>query len=134
MSAATIEELKDVYTCHFCELMDYGVTKPCTSITFEDKHTIVQSITLHHILLKSKAEADQFSEGLSCLGTRDYIMKYPHLLQQFFTRDGVERHTAGKIQYSRQYCSLDHRPLTCTKGSGTLRLNSWACMLTQHVL
>ena len=97
MSATTIEELKDVYTCHFCELVDYGVTNPSTSITLEDKHTIVQSITLHHVLLKSKAEADQFSEGLSYLGTRDYVMKFPHLLQKFFTRDGVEHHTAGKI-------------------------------------
>ena len=47
--------VKDVYTCHFCDLTEYGIAKPPTVITIEDKIAIVQSITLYHALLKSKA-------------------------------------------------------------------------------
>ena len=32
----------------------------------------------------SKAEVDQFAEGIYCLGILDAIRKYPGLLQQFF--------------------------------------------------
>ena len=83
MSAKTLDEFKEVYTCHFCNLADYGITKQSTSVTMEDKVTIVQSITLHHVLLKSKAEVDQFAEGLSCLGTKSFITKYPNLFRTF---------------------------------------------------
>lgn len=85
MSAETLDEFKVVYANHFGELAEYGVTKPPTTVTLEDRITIVQSVTLHHALLKSKAEIDQFVQGLACLGTMEYIKKYPQLLKDFFS-------------------------------------------------
>ncbi len=60
----------------------------------EDKIGLIQSITLHHVLLKSKGEIDQFGEGLSCLGTRSYVVKYPQLLKEFCTIKGKQPLTA----------------------------------------
>lgn len=62
--------------------------KPSTAITLEDKVTVVNSISLHHVILKTKAEIDQFADGLSCLGTKKIIMKYPDLIERFFTIHG----------------------------------------------
>lgn len=90
-------EFKTVYTDHFCELADYGIIKPSTGITMEDKVPIIESITLHHVLLKSKAEVDQFVEGLSCLGTKKCLMKHPSLMKSFFTVCGTQVLTAGNI-------------------------------------
>lgn len=90
-------EFKEVYARQYCDLAECGVTKPPTAVTLEE---VVQSITLHHTILKSKAEIDQFAAGLSCLGTRSNIMKYPHLLKQFFTVTGRQVLTAGTVRYS----------------------------------
>lgn len=95
MSTNTLDEFKEAYICHFCYLAECGVTKPSTAVTLEDKISVVQSITLHNTILKSKAEIDQFAAGLSCLGTKSYIMKYPHLLKEFFTISGKQVLTAG---------------------------------------
>ena len=107
MSANTLTGFKDVYTCHFCDLTEYGIAKPPTVITIEDKIAIVQSITLHHALLKSKAEIDQFIDGLSCLGTKSSITKYPQLVRKFFTILGIQVLTAGMKMFNRvnfYYC------------------------------
>ena len=96
MSANTLNGFKDIYTCHFCDLTEYGIAKPPTVITIEDKIAIVQSITLHYALLKSKAEKiNQFIDGLSCLGTKSSITKYPQLVRKFFTILGIQVLTAG---------------------------------------
>ncbi len=96
MSATTLDVLKEVYTRNFSHLIECGISKPPTCITFEDKIGLVQSLTLHHAILKAKAEIDQFAEGLTCLGTKNYICKHPQLLKKFFTIQGRQPLTAGK--------------------------------------
>ncbi len=60
MSATTLDVLKEVaiYTRNFSHLIECGISKPPTCITFEDKIGLVQSLTLHHAILKAKAEID----------------------------------------------------------------------------
>ncbi len=95
MTTNTLSEFKEVYSYFFDKLMECGVNKPVTAIVWEDKISLVQSVTLHYVLLKSKGEIDQFREGLSCLGTRSYITKYPRLLKEFFTIKGKQSLSAG---------------------------------------
>lgn len=66
------------------ELCDSGLLNPPSSLVMGDRSCIVQSLSLHQVVLMSKAEVDQFAEGIYCLGILDAIRKYPGLLQQFF--------------------------------------------------
>ena len=95
MTTNNLDEFKEVYATNFCDLAECGVTKPSTALTLEDKISVVQSITLHHTILKSKAEIDQFAAGLSCLETRSHVIKYPQLLKEFFTVTGRQLLSAG---------------------------------------
>ena len=66
------------------ELCDNDFTKPSSIVQFNDKNFIKQSLCLHHVILKRKAEIDQFRKGIQSLGTRDAVKKYPALLKEFF--------------------------------------------------
>ena len=61
----------------------------------DDKITLIQTVTLHHVLLRSKAEMDQFCEGLQALGVLNAVRKYPDLMRPFFTNSAVQNLTAG---------------------------------------
>lgn len=56
-----------------------------------DVPTIVQTVTLQHVILDSKAELDQLSEDLSALGVLDVIKTSPNLLRPLLTRSGAVR-------------------------------------------
>ena len=59
-----------------------------------DKKKIVQSVVLHHTLLKAKAETDQFIAGLQ-LGSLEAIKQNPIILSGFFIRQGKQVINAG---------------------------------------
>lgn len=73
-------------------------SKSLATLTMEEKATLVQTVTLHFVLLKSKAEADQFLEGLKAIGVADALKKHPGLLEPFFTKSGIPTLTAGVLQ------------------------------------
>ncbi len=77
-------------------LQSCGFCKPTTKLSLNDRPSIVQTITLHFVLLQSKAEIDQYVEGLKSLGVLDVIREHPGLLQSFFckTEDTL---TAGTV-------------------------------------
>ena len=60
--------LQTVVGASFAILLDCGITKPSIAITLGDKIEIDEVIALHHAIVRSKAELDQFAEGLdSCM-------------------------------------------------------------------
>ena len=73
MMSNTDKELQTVVDTNFSTLLDHGFTKPSTSISLDDKMEIVQ---LHNVILWSKAELDQFAEGLDSCGILMAIMLY----------------------------------------------------------
>ena len=80
----------------FCtEVTECGFTKAIPCITMDDKITLIQTMTLHHVLLRSKAEMDQFCEGLQALGVLNAVREYPDLMRPFFTNSAVQNLTAG---------------------------------------
>ncbi len=52
-------------------------------MVLDDKQAIVRALCLHQVLYNSKAEIDQFSDGLAALGTLDAIKTYPEVLEHF---------------------------------------------------
>ncbi len=64
MKSSTNFELQALMSEYFAILLDCGFTKPSTSVLLADKMEIVQTISLHQVILRSKAELDQFAEGL----------------------------------------------------------------------
>ena len=51
-----------------------------------EKELIIQSLATQCVLLESKAEMDQFSEGISCLGSLEMMKTYPDILDEFFVQ------------------------------------------------
>jgi hypothetical protein len=98
MNASSEQELQEVVGEQFSVLNDCGFVKPFTGVKIEDKADIVQSICLHHVILRSKAEIDQLTEGLRSCGVLDEIRQNRDLTRSFFTIDGnPEKLTAGML-------------------------------------
>ncbi len=45
-------------------------------------------VALHHVILRSKAELDQFCEGLDLSGVLNAVKCHPSLTRNFFNIDG----------------------------------------------
>ena len=91
-----IEEFKSVYSNNYDVLTEYGITTPPNVLRMEDKVKTIHSITLHHVLLRSKAEIDQFIQGFECLGTHNMLKMYPQILFQYYMFGAQGRLSAGK--------------------------------------
>ena len=84
MSAKTADEVRELATKHLDIVLAAGFTKPSSSLTWEDRVLLVQSVTLHYVLLESKAEIDQFMDGLKTFHLLDIIKLHPLLLKPSF--------------------------------------------------
>lgn len=76
--------MQQLAEANFSLLLDSGFLKPFSAITLHDKTTIIDVVALHYVILRTKGELDQFSEGLGTCGVQQYIEKYPDLLREFF--------------------------------------------------
>ena len=69
---------------------------PLAFVTLCDVDTMVRTIALHHVLLKAKAEMDQFMQGLNVLGVLTAMKAHPNLFEAYFSIDVKSSLTAGK--------------------------------------
>lgn len=83
MKCTTVEEVRQFATEELDLLLASGFTKPPSTLSWDDRVILVQSLTLHHVILESKAEIDQFIDGLKCFGILDNIKEHPLLLKSF---------------------------------------------------
>ena len=67
-----------------------------------DKQELIHIITLHHTLLKCKAELDQLKGGLQALGVGDAMKAHPDLFEKFFTEAGLTTMTAGTNFFTKK--------------------------------
>ena len=70
MQATTEDQLQQTVAMHYDVLCDCGFTRPSSLVKESDKTDIIQALALHSVILRSKAEIDQFSEGLESCGVR----------------------------------------------------------------
>ena len=76
--------LREVTMEHADALIESGLTMPLSLVTVDDKTVIIEIVSLHHVLLCSKAELDQFLTGLSALGVLNAVRANPHLFEPYF--------------------------------------------------
>ena len=81
--ASSAEELRHLASRNRCLLVDVGFTQSVDLIEFSIKQSIIRSLSLHH-LLRSKAELDQYKEGLDCLRVLDSMKAKPELMKSYF--------------------------------------------------
>ena len=90
-------------------ILDSGYTKPLIQASLEDVPNIVQTITLHRVILRSLAELSQFQfrDGTDTLGVGRAMSLYPELLYEFFVNSKTQKATlTAGILYSCALCSL----------------------------
>ena len=80
-------------------MIDSGLTMPLAFITIDDRDTIIQTVALHHVLLKSRAEMDQFAMGLTALGVLDAVRANSALFKDYFLLVGRPSLGAGTCMY-----------------------------------
>lgn len=68
---------------------------PLSRVTLDSKDTIMEIVSLHHVLLNSKAEIDQFLTGLSALGVLAAMKANPELFESFFSMGSSSTPIAG---------------------------------------
>ncbi len=83
MTATNITEVRELAMKHLDMLLACGYIQPPMKMSFEDRVVLVQSITLHSVILECKGEIDQFAEGLKYFNIINTIRKDPYLLKQF---------------------------------------------------
>ena len=95
--ASSDEEIREI--CWDCldMLCEAGFMKPPAIMKLDDKHGLVRTLSLHHIILRSKAELDQLKEGLSSAGVLEILQKHPQLLKTLFTSEGLTPLTPGTL-------------------------------------
>lgn len=69
-------------------ILDCGFTKPSSRLLITDKIDVVQSVALHHVILKTLGELSQFREGLETLGVAKAMEQHRACLRDFFCNWG----------------------------------------------
>lgn len=83
MSAKEVSELQQLATENLELLLACGYKRPPCKITWDDRAVLVQSMTLHHVILECKGEIDQFADGLKFFNVFESIKVHPLLLKEF---------------------------------------------------
>lgn len=86
-------------TEHSSRWIEAGITRPLTGITLDDIPYILKCVTLDSVILKQKAELDQFVDGLEAAGVLKSIQKYPGLWSPMFVASGAQQLTAGMLGF-----------------------------------
>lgn len=74
-------------------ILETGYKKPLASLVLSDKPAII-SVLKSHMLMKVKAELDQFCEGLGTCGILSFIRLHPSVMSSCFIHTPVDL-TAG---------------------------------------
>ena len=86
-------------------LLECGFVKPISGIRLYDKDSLVRTLCLHHMILKSKAELDQLKEGLGTLGVATAMESMPDVFIHLFTsNEDNSQLTPGIIFVSTVLC------------------------------
>ena len=116
-SVESIEKLKFVGD-NFDELAECGFTKPSTKLLLTDE-TDIQTISLHHMILKTLGELSQFRDGLETLGVGKAMEENGQLLWEFFCHQGSRldcRFVLMSVVYVHHTWECDNRGVSIALG------------------
>ena len=83
-------------------ITETGYRKPLSLLKLEDIPQLKQTLR-DHVLVKVKAELDQFCEGLTTLGVLDKVKMYPSLMAPLFTDIGRKELDKSRLKYYPPY-------------------------------
>ena len=91
-------QVRGNYKISLLPTMTYSASVGGTSVLVKekDKVDIIQTMSLHHVILRSKAEIDQFCDGLQACGVLGAVRQHPDLGRPFFTIEGQGHLTTGE--------------------------------------
>ncbi len=93
-----MDDLRAIALDNFNVLSNSGFTKPSSRLDMEDKVTILESVSLHSVILKSMAELYQFRDGLETLKVASAMKNHTALLWDFFVNKPPSL-SAGNSRY-----------------------------------
>lgn len=96
MAIQDVQELQSLLNSCYDMLVESGFTKPLSHATLADKTSIVQTVSLQFVILRSLAELQQFRDGLGLSVLRN-LKHHGELLRAFFSNEKglVKPLTAG---------------------------------------
>ena len=65
-------------------LFETGYRKAVCSMTLSDRPAVLSALLDYHLMIKVKAEMDQFKEGLQTLGFLEVVQSDPLLWDEYF--------------------------------------------------
>ena len=84
-------------------LCETGYRKPVCSLKLVDKPSLLATLLDYHLMIKVKAEMDQFKEGLHTLGFYEDFKSNPFLWEPYFMNVN-EQLTSGMNEQSECPC------------------------------
>lgn len=87
MEVNECNELQSLLQENFDLITESGYTKPLLRCGLEDKTSIVHSVALHQVILRSLGELCQFRDGLEALKVAQALKVHGNLLRPFFCND-----------------------------------------------
>ena len=87
---AAVQDVKELRSLlHSCYdiIVESGFIKPLSYAMLEDKTSIVQTVTLHYVVLRSLGELQQFHDVLASLHVANALEHNGELLRAFFTNE-----------------------------------------------
>ncbi len=87
----TDEDLRGTFddSDHELVLLETGFRKPLSMLVMADIE-VIQKTLKNHLLMRVKAELDQFQEGLAVCGVGEGVQRYPHLMAPRFMHTAVQ--------------------------------------------
>ena len=82
MQSTCESELREIIDSSYDLLCECGWTKPSILVKDKDKVDIIQAMSLHHVILRSKAELDQFCDGFQACGVLDAVRRHRDVIRQ----------------------------------------------------
>ena len=113
-------QLREFSTDNLDLLLECGFNKPVSKVELSDKVNMIQTVTLHKVILASLAELSQFQEGLSALGVADALKNSPHLLHSYFCSEYHDDLSSGMYVLYNYYLYI------------SAKLNEWGCRDGMH--
>ena len=82
-NATDVAEMQELARDNRCLMIDAGVTQSPHLLELTMKPAVLRALGLHHIV-HSRAELDQFRDGLNCLRVLECVKAKPDLMKIYF--------------------------------------------------
>lgn len=83
-----------------------GYCKPVSFMTVQDKHSVASVLLDYHLMVKVKAEMDQFKAGLSTLWFLELLQSNPEIWEPYLMAIGEPFNAGTKAMYKLAHVGM----------------------------